>query len=71
MRFLDYLAAEGYRRFLGSVDERVYVYFECQHPKKARWYVREEGGGRRSYQCAGCKLQCETDDPDGFQLELC
>lgn len=65
MRFVDYLHQEGYRLFTGTVDATVYREFECPRPKRAVWYYKEG-----SYQCAGCKNQCETDSPTGFQIFL-
>ena len=67
MPFLEYLEKEGYTRFTGAVDESVYVFFDCPNPHKAVWYHHP---GYSSYQCAGCREQCETDDPKGFQLTL-
>ncbi len=65
MRFIEYLAREGYRPYEGAVDTSVYASFRCPHPHKASWLFRPG-----SYQCAGCKEQCETDNPGGFQLFL-
>lgn len=67
MSFVEYLKDTGYARFSGAVDERVYLFFHCPHPRKARWYLNPDLG---SYQCVGCKERCETDDPEGFQLPL-
>ena len=65
MKFREYLKNEGYRLFLGTVDAQVYDYFDCPRPKKAVWFHKEG-----SYQCAGCRQQCETDQPVGFQIFL-
>lgn len=65
--FAEYLKQAGYVRFRGAVDARVYAFFACPHAHKARWYVHK---GLHSFQCAGCKEQCETDDSQGFQLSL-
>jgi hypothetical protein len=65
MRFVDYLKGTGYRLFRGTIDASVYAFFRCQTPRKAIWYHREG-----SYQCAGCREQCETDSPIGFQMFL-
>ena len=67
MRFEVFLLEEGYQRFHGAVDEEVYVFFRCPHHHKAKWFVKREP---LSFQCAGCKEQCETDGQDGFQLTL-
>lgn len=65
MHFTDYLRKTGYKPFHGAVDAAVYADFGCQTPYKAVWYHK-----RGSFQCAGCKQQCETDSPRGFQLFL-
>ena len=65
MRFIEYLAKEGYQPFEGAVDTSVYTAFRCPHPHKGAWLYRPG-----SFQCAGCKEQCETDNPGGFQLFL-
>ncbi|MFW5488659.1 MAG: DNA-binding protein [Desulfovibrio sp.] len=65
MRFVKYLRNSGYRLFRGTVDSSVYATFGCPSPRKAVWYFKEG-----SYQCAGCKRQCETDSPVGFQIFL-
>ncbi len=65
MRFLDYVRQQGYRRYTGTVSAAVYVYFRCENPGRAQWYFKPG-----SFQCAGCKAQCETDSPDGFQTFL-
>ena len=65
MRFKDYLVKNGYVLFRGSVDAQVYMFFECASPRKAIWYHKPG-----SFQCAGCKEQCETDSPLGFQRFL-
>lgn len=65
MKFTDYLAREGYRPFHGAVATSVYESFHCPHPDKGRWLFRPG-----SFQCAGCREQCETDSPSGFQLFL-
>lgn len=67
MKFVAYLQQQGYVRFTGAVDQRVYSYFNCSTPGKAKWYVKQSPA---SFQCAGCAEECETDDPDGFQLSL-
>lgn len=65
MRFTDYIKEQGYGRYRGSVSEKVYEYFGCPDSRKAKWYYKEG-----SYQCVGCREQCETDSQDGFQLFL-
>jgi hypothetical protein len=65
MRFREQLRDAGYRLFLGTVDAAVYEDFHCKTPRKAVW-LHKEG----SFQCAGCKEQCETDSPKGFQIFL-
>lgn len=65
MKFTEYLAREGYRPYEGAVDASVYAGFRCPNPDKAAWMYKPG-----SFQCAGCKEQCETDSPGGFQLFL-
>lgn len=65
MRFLDYVRQQGYRRYTGTVSAEVYAYFRCENPGRAQWWFKPG-----SFQCAGCKAQCETDSPDGFQTFL-
>jgi hypothetical protein len=65
LRFVDYLKQTGYRLFNGTVDAEVYRFFTCRTPHKALWYHKNG-----SFQCAGCKQQCETDSPVGFQMFL-
>jgi hypothetical protein len=65
MKFVTFLKQSGYRLFRGAVDARVYEFFQCPKPQRALWYHKEG-----SYQCAGCKIQCETDSPVGFQTFL-
>lgn len=65
MRFLQYIKEEGYVPFEGEVHSSVYEYFRCENPAKAVWYYKEG-----SYQCTGCREQCETDSPVGFQAFL-
>ncbi|MBF0482919.1 MAG: DNA-binding protein [Desulfovibrionaceae bacterium] len=65
MRFVEYIRREGYQLFCGAVDAQVYSYFDCANPRKAIWYYK-----RGSYQCVGCREQCETDSPIGFQMFL-
>lgn len=65
MRFTEYLKNAGYVLFLGTVDASVYASFRCVTPRKALWFHKEG-----SFQCAGCKEQCETDSPRGFQTFL-
>ena len=65
MRFVEYLKTSGYRLFRGTVDASVYTTFDCPWPRKAVWFFRDG-----SYQCAGCRRQCETDSPVGFQIFL-
>lgn len=65
MKFMDYIRKEGYRRFHGAVDASVYEYFQCKDSTKAVWYYK-----KGSYQCCGCREQCETDSQEGFQLFL-
>lgn len=65
MRFMDRIRKEGYTRYRGAVDASVYEYFNCEHSWKAVWYLKDD-----HYQCCGCKVRCETADPDGFQLFL-
>ena len=65
MRFTEYLRQEGYVRYRGTVDKSIYEYFHCDCADRAVWYHKDG-----SYQCAGCKEQCETDGPEGFQLFL-
>ena len=67
MRFLEYIKQAGYRPFQGTVTAKVYRFFECPHPVKAKWYVNKD---RTSFQCVGCALACETDDWRCFQLFL-
>lgn len=62
MRFLDFIRQQGYRRYTGSVSASVYDYFRCATPGRAKWFFKPG-----SYQCAGCKAQCETDSAEGFQ----
>lgn len=65
MRFTQYLRQSGYKLFSGTVDASVYAFFQCKNPRKAVWYHKSG-----SFQCAGCKEQCETDSPVGFQIFL-
>ncbi|HMM38226.1 MAG TPA: DNA-binding protein [Desulfovibrio sp.] len=65
MRFVEYIRDQGYRRFRGNVDQSVYLGFHCPDPARAVWYYKEG-----SYQCTGCREQCETDSPEGFQTFL-
>lgn len=65
MKFVEYVKKEGYVRYHGAVAETVYEYFGCPDSEKAVWYFKEG-----SYQCCGCKEQCETDSSEGFQLFL-
>lgn len=65
MRFNEYIKKQGYEKYRGAVDKCVYEYFQCGCPEKAQWYYKEG-----SYQCIGCREQCETDSPEGFQLFL-
>jgi len=65
MRFLDFIHQQGYRRYNGAVDASVYAYFRCEDPSRAQWYFKPG-----SFQCVGCKAQCETDSPEGFQSFL-
>jgi len=65
MRFTEYLKNTGYVLFLGTVDATVYEFFHCKTPRKAVWFHKEG-----SFQCAGCKEQCETDSSTGFQIFL-
>lgn len=65
MRFLEYVKNEGYIPYSGAVDGKVYDFFNCPCPEKACWYYKDG-----SFQCVGCKEQCETDDGCGFQLFL-
>lgn len=65
MRFKDYLKQAGYRLFHGTVDASVYIFFACPNPRRAVWFHKPG-----SFQCAGCKNQCETDSPAGFQVFL-
>jgi len=65
MRFLDYIHQQGYLRYHGTVAASVYAYFRCADPARSQWYFKPG-----SYQCAGCKAQCETDSPEGFQTFL-
>jgi hypothetical protein len=65
MRFADYVRDQGYRRYRGAVDASVYRAFRCLNPDKAVWHVKDG-----SYQCTGCREQCETDNPAGFQATL-
>lgn len=65
MRFVEYVRGQGYRRFYGSVDQSVYRAFGCAQPGKAVWHVKDG-----SFQCTGCREQCETDSPEGFQTSL-
>jgi len=62
MRFRDYVLQQGYKRYTGTVSVAVYLYFRCENPGRAQWYFKPG-----SFQCAGCKAQCETDSPEGFQ----
>ncbi|WP_147822117.1 DNA-binding protein [Salidesulfovibrio onnuriiensis] len=62
MKFTEYLKKEGYVRYRGTVDKSVYEYFGCKCAHRAVWYHKKD-----SYQCAGCKEQCETPGPEGFQ----
>ncbi len=62
MRFAQYVKEQGYRPFHGTVDASVYEAFRCAHPKKAVWHFKQG-----SYQCTGCREQCETDNAAGFQ----
>lgn len=65
MKFIEYIKKEGYRRFRGAVGDSVYEFFQCECSDRAVWYFKEG-----SYQCVGCKEQCETDSSEGFQLFL-
>ncbi|EPR43605.1 DNA-binding protein [Desulfovibrio sp. X2] len=65
MRFKEYLLKAGYRLFLGTVDSSVYEFFSCPQPRRAVWFHKPG-----SFQCAGCKNQCETDSTRGFQIFL-
>lgn len=65
MRFREYIKKEGYVRYRGAVSETVYQYFRCEDSSRAVWYHKED-----SYQCVGCREQCETDSSEGFQLFL-
>lgn len=65
MRFIDFVRQQGYRRYTGTVSAAVYAYFRCPCPERAAWFHKPG-----SYQCAGCKAQCETDSPEGFQTFL-
>lgn len=65
MRFLDFVRQQGYRPYHGTVSAAVYAYFRCANPGRAQWFHKPG-----SYQCAGCKEQCETDNPEGFQTFL-
>jgi hypothetical protein len=65
LRFKDFLKQEGYTLFRGTVDATVYEFFQCPTPRKAVWFHKPG-----SFQCAGCKNQCETDNPKGFQIFL-
>lgn len=65
MKFTEYIKQEGYTRYRGAVDDSVYEYFQCPNPEKATWYFKQG-----SYQCTGCKEQCETDSSEGFQMFL-
>ncbi len=65
MKFTEYVKKEGYTRYRGAVDKSVYEYFQCPNPEKAAWYFK-----KGSYQCIGCKEQCETDSSEGFQMFL-
>jgi len=65
MRFLTFVQQQGYRRYTGTVAASVYDYFRCANPGRAQWFFKPG-----SYQCAGCKAQCETDSPEGFQTFL-
>jgi hypothetical protein len=64
-KFILYLRQSGYGLFRGTVDAHVYDFFGCKNPHKAIWYHKPG-----SFQCAGCRDQCETDSPVGFQLFL-
>lgn len=63
--FVRYLKDHGYQLFRGTVDASVYTFFACRQPRKAIWYHKVG-----SFQCAGCREQCETDSAAGFQLFL-
>lgn len=65
MNFLQYIKEQGYIRYKGAVSASVYEYFRCPDSNKALWYYR-----KGSYQCVGCKEQCETDSCSGFQMFL-
>ncbi len=65
MRFLDFVRQQGYRPYHGAVSAAVYAYFRCEHPGRAQWFHKPG-----SYQCAGCRMQCETDSAEGFQILL-
>ena len=65
MRFLDFVRQQGYRPYTGAVSASVYRYFRCANPARAQWFFKHG-----SFQCAGCKEQCETDSSDGFQIFL-
>ncbi|MEF2145343.1 MAG: DNA-binding protein [Desulfovibrionaceae bacterium] len=59
------LKEKGYVKFTGAVHSAVFDYFQCAHPRKARWYFKDGW-----FVCSGCDLACETDDPEGFQAFL-
>ena len=65
MRFLEFVRQQGYHRHTGTESASVYAYFRCENPARAQWYFKPG-----SFQCAGCKAQCETDSPEGFQTFL-
>lgn len=65
MRFQDYVRQQGYKRYMGTVSAAVYAYLRCETPARAQWWFKPG-----SYQCSGCKAQCETDSPEGFQTFL-
>jgi len=65
MRFLDYLRQQGYKRYTGTVSVAIYEYFRCENAGRAQWFFKPG-----SFQCAGCRAQCETDSPEGFQTFL-
>ena len=65
MKFIEYIRQQGYRRYRGAVAVSVYDYFDCPHPGKAVWYHKPG-----SFQCTGCREQCETDSPEGFQTMM-
>lgn len=65
MKFREYVKQEGYVRYRGAVSEKIYEYFQCKDSSRAVWYHKKD-----SFQCVGCREQCETDSSEGFQLFL-